>query len=177
MAAVAVAGFMSLVASSFAQPQHRPSATQDSSLKNFLQSYVGVSPREVVKETRYSAAFVDLRDDGAQEAILYLFGDGWCGTGGCTTLILAPEGASYRVVTKTTVARLPIRVLTTKSNGWHDITVVARINGTAPTYEAILSFDGKTYPSNPSTPPARRLLKKVSGEVVISVATEGIPLY
>jgi hypothetical protein len=171
-----MAGFMFLVASCLAQPQHQPSATQGNSLKKFLQSYVGVPTDENIA-TRYSATFVDLRDDGTQEIIVYLTSDGWCGTGGCTTLILAPEGTSYRIVTTITVVRLPIRVLATKSNGWHDISVVTRINGIEPTYEAILSFDGKSYPSNPSMPPARRLDGKVEGQIVMPVTAEDKPLY
>jgi hypothetical protein len=86
---------------------------------------------------------VDLQDDGTKEVIVYIGGRGWRGSGGCVMLILAPDGGSYRVVTKTTVTRLPIRVLTTKSNGWHDITVIARINGIEPLYETVLVFDGK----------------------------------
>ena len=174
MVAVVVAGFIFLGASCLAQPQDRPGADRDNSLKHFLQSYVGVLPDEVVKDTRYSAAFVDLRDDGAKEVIVYLSGSAWCGTGGCTMLILAPEGTSYKVVTKTTVTRLPIRMLATKSNGWHDISVVARTNGVEPLYDSILSFDGKTYPGSP---PARRLGGKVERKIVIPVTADDIPLY
>jgi len=92
-------------------------------------------------------------------------------------LILSPEGASYRVVTETTITRLPIRVLATKSNGWHDISVVVAGGGIQPAYDAVLSFDGKSYPSNPSTPPARRLNGKAEGKIVMPVTTEGTLLY
>jgi hypothetical protein len=160
-----------LCATHFATAQSKPDH-----LTEFLQNYVGI-PTEETKATQYSAAFVDLKDHGAKEVIVYLSSDGWCGTGGCTMLILAPEDTSYRVVTKTTITRLPIRVLATKTNGWHDISVVARINGTEPLYEAILSFDGKTYPSNPSMPPARRSKGKVQGKIVIPVTAKDKPLY
>jgi hypothetical protein len=162
-----------------AQPQHQTSSGQDDPLKKFLQKYLGEPYPASEQEwmTRYSSAFVDLKDDGTKEVIVYLSGRDWCGTGGCVMLILAPEGTSYRVVTKTTVTRLPIRVLTTKSNGWHDVGVVARINGIEPLDEAILSFDGKSYPSNPSVSPARRLEGKVKGKIVVPVAAEGTPLY
>jgi len=172
-----VAGVMFLGASCLAQPQQQSRTDRDGSLKHFLQSFVGLPPDEGENDTQYSAAFVDLRDDGAQEVIVYLSGSAWCGTGGCTMLILAPEGMSYKVVTKTTVTRLPIRVLTTKSNGWHDISVVARINGIEPLYDSILSFDGKTYPNNPSMPPAHRLKGKVEGKTVMSETAGDRPLY
>lgn len=160
-----------LVAGCLTKGRCQSPSGQDERLKEFLQSYVG-SPTEETKTTRYSAAFVDLRDDGTKEVIVYLWSDGWCGTAGCTTLILSPEGTSYRVVTKIVATRLPIRVLATKTNGWHDISAVARINGIEPLYEAILPFDGRTYPISPSVPAARRLNKIVRGEIEITVTAD-----
>jgi len=81
---------------SFAQSPG-PSKLEDS-LKSFLQHYTGTSAEG--KATRYSAAFTDLRGDGIQEALVYLTSDGWCGSGGCTMLVLAPRGSSYTLVTK-----------------------------------------------------------------------------
>lgn len=123
------------------------------------------------------SAFVDLKDDGVQEVIVYFVSNKWCGSGGCTALILAPEGSSYKVVTKITVTRLPIRVLATKSNGWHDIAIPVHGGGIVHAYEANLSFDGEKYPSNPTVPPAKPLIGNVPGTVVISDATEGKSLY
>jgi hypothetical protein len=162
-------------ATCLAQLEHQQNSSWENSLRKFLRDYVGNSDEG--KTTRYSSAFVDLKDDGTKEVIVYLSGRAWCGTGGCTMLILSPEGTSYRVVTKTTVTRLPIRVLDTKSNGWHDISVVARINGIEPLYETMLPFDAETYPSNPSMSPARRLDGKVHGKIVMPVTAEGTPLY
>jgi hypothetical protein len=173
---MAAAGPVLLVASCLAQQQHQPSATQDSSLKKFLQGYIGV-PTDENKTTRYSAAFVDLRDDGTQEVIVYLTSKVWCGTGGCTMLVLAPDGPTYRIVTRITVTRPPIRILDAKSNGWHDIGVQVRGGGAQPGYEAELPFDGKTYPRNPSMLPARRAVKNAAGEVVVPYTAEGTPLY
>jgi hypothetical protein len=92
-------------------------------------------------------------------------------------LILIPKRSSYTVVTRITSTRLPIRVLTTKSKGWHDIAVRVQGGGIMHPYEAKLSFNGKTYPSNPSTPPARRLAQKVAGEVVVPLNAEERSLY
>jgi hypothetical protein len=154
--------------------QQQPGSGQDGSLKEFLQKYVGMPDAET-KTTQYSAAFVDLRDNGTKEVIVYLSSDSWCGTGGCTMLILAPEGGSYKVVTKTPTVKLPIRILTTKSNGWHDIGVVGRINGVEPLYEAVLSFDGKTYPESLSD--ARPSQGEVQGKTVITQTAKDTLLY
>src|SRR5258708_4940349 len=79
-----------------------PFSTAQGSLKRFLQNYLRVKAMDEDKTTRYFAAFFDLNGDGIQEAIVYITGHGWCGTGGCHTLILARDGGSWRVVAKTT---------------------------------------------------------------------------
>jgi hypothetical protein len=160
------------VLSSFSQTPKPPAQAQGNFLVEFLRSYVGGSTEEK-KTTRYSTATVDLRDNGTQEVIVYLTSDGWCGTGGCTLLILAPEGTSYRVVTRIPAVRLPIRVLATRSRGWHDLSVVAG----KPLHQAALAFDGKTYPSNASVPPAHPLSEEVRGETVMPATVEDNPLY
>lgn len=145
------------------------------SLKIFLQHYEHDDP--LSQTTRYSAAFVHLNTQGNGEAIVYLSGEGWCGSGGCITYVLARDGASWRFVTKMTITRPPIRVLNSiSSHGWHDIAVWVEGGGIQPGYEAELRFDGKTYPPNPSMPPARPLARKAAGEVVISTL-DGIPLF
>lgn len=169
MHTLAVAILSVLCATSFATAQSKPDQ-----LTEFLQNYVG-APVGETKTTRYSAAFVDLRDDGTREVLVYLSLGGWCGTGGCTMLILAPEGTSYRVITKVPAARLPIRVLDTKSNGWRDIGLVARKSGVEPLYEAILSFDGKSYPG--SVLEARESNGKVPGKTVVPTTMPDKPLY
>ncbi len=180
MIVVILATFLTPLGAGCLSQQHRPGSKQEDSIRKFLRKFVRDSAgtqysHEGVKE-EYFSAFVDLNDDGTQEAIVYLISDWWCGSGGCTTLILAPEGSSYRVVTKTTITHLPIRVLSTKSNGWHDLAVWVQGGGIVHAYEAKLSFNGKTYPSNPSMPPARRLTKHVPGEVVVYPQGERRPL-
>lgn len=149
------------------------------SLKAYLQNFVGESDPslEKDKQTEYSAVFVDLKDDGSKEVIVYLSGQAWCGSGGCTMLIVAPQDQSYRVVTEVPITRLPIRMLATKSNGWHDIGVVVAGGGILQGYEAKLSFDGRRYPHNPSTAPAHRLNTKVKGTVVMPSTVVAEPLY
>lgn len=102
--------------------QGQPTADRQASLKTFLQDYVK-DPHYDYKATRFIAAFVDLRDDGARQVIVYFTDLHFCGSGGCKTLILEPDGGSYTIVTSMTITRPPICILKTKSNGWHDISV------------------------------------------------------
>jgi hypothetical protein len=166
-----------LTTAGLAQQPQQPASAAENSLKGFLQGYLSDVPVDEKRTARYFSAFVDLNGDGSKEAIVYLTGHGWCGSSGCTTLILAPKGASYRLVTSITITWPPIRILTSNTNGWHDISVWVQGGGIQPGYEAGLSFDGKTYPSNPSVPPARRMPTKVAGEVVVPTTEVGIQIY
>lgn len=180
MVSFAMAVFVSLTAVSFAQTQPQPNSKRDDTLKTFLQNYLADSRSDSREPTRYSPAFVDLRDVGTQDIIVYVTGSFWCGSGGCTMLILAPKGLSYKVVTKIFAARSPIRILKSKSNGWHDISVTERggYGGDAPyTYEAKLSFNGKVYRISPQDPATPRLVENLPGDIVIPATEEGTLLY
>jgi hypothetical protein len=144
------------------------SSVDEDSLRGFVRSYFERLSVPEDKTAGYFDAFVDLNGDGKPEAIVYITGQSWCGSGGCTLLILTPEGSSYKVVTKIPITRLPVRVLTKASNGWRNLGVWVQGGGIQPGYEAELRFDGKTYPRNPSTNAARRLVGRVTGEVVIA---------
>lgn len=161
----------------FAQSRHQREPSQRDSLKRFLRDYLSDPADENDMTTRYSDAWVDLKENGTYEVIVYVTGKEWCGSGGCRMLVLAAEGTSFQVVTATTITRLPIRVLATKSNGWHDISVFVQGGGIQPGYEAKLSFDGKTYPSNPTVLPAREVVGMVAGLVLVPVSAKGKPVY
>ena len=157
-----------------AQQKQHPASN---SVTKFLRDYLGSQGVDVDRSTKYFMSFAALSGSRKQDIVVYVTGQSWCGSGGCTTLILAPNGSSYRLVAKITISQPPIRVLASRSNGWHDISVHVQGGGIQPGYEAQLLFDGKTYPSNPSTPPARRLTEKVPGDVIVSARGEGSPLY
>jgi hypothetical protein len=125
----------------------------------------------------YKVAFVDLNADNSPEAVVYVEGREWCGSGGCNTLILRRDGSSYRIVTATTITRPPIRVLQSRSHGWRDLSIWVEGGGNPRGYEALLPFDGKTYPSNPSVSPARPIRGNIPGEVLISRESADARLY
>lgn len=133
----------------------------EESVRKFFQS------RDNDKSTRYLAVFRDLNGDGIPEAIVYLIGSNWCGSGGCHLFILQRSGGSWKTVTSMTITNPPIRILDRTLNGWHSLGVWVQGGGIQPGYEAELRFSGKTYPRNPSVPPARRAAKNLAGEVVL----------
>ncbi len=143
----------------------------EDSLRRFLRNF------DHDETTRYVATFRDLNGDGVPEAVVYLMSRNWCGSGGCNTLILKRDRGNWKLITNVPITRPPIRILITKSNGWQNIGVWFQGGGIQPGYEAELRFDGKTYPKNPSTRPARHLFKKVEGEVLVAPTADGVPLY
>lgn len=152
-------------------------ATNADSLRSFLQERLKGPSGEADQTTRYQYAFVDLDGKGKREVVVFVTGNGWCGSGGCTTFVLAAQASSYRVVTRIPISRLPIRLLATRSNGWRDLTVGVKGGGILSGYESALPFDGNSYPTNPSLPPARRLEGTETGETVLPAGGEGILLY
>lgn len=123
--------------------------------------------------TRYSLALTDLNGDGQAEVLLYAMAAkeggserSLCGSGGCQLNVLALTKTRYRQITRISVTRPPIRILRTMTHGWHDIGVFVSGGGIHLGYEAQLGFDGSTYPSNPTAPPAIRS-EGADGEVVI----------
>jgi hypothetical protein len=179
-----VALAIALIAFLLPEPCHaqtvlQPTQKQDQAIRKFLLAYAG-SPslsEEKGQPTRYFAAIVGLSGDKAGDVIVYITGGGACGTGGCTTLVLAPNGPSYRVVAQVTITHRPIRVLAATSHGWHDIAVYVSGGGISQGYEAKLSFDGKSYPTNPTIEPAEPITGSAPGRTAISEGTLGKLVY
>lgn len=87
---------------------------------------------------------IDLNDDGKEEIFVRFMSSYFCGSGGCTFLLLNKYG---EIITKFTVTRAPIFAEPTKVNGWSLLLVKD-----AGVFKE-LRFKEGTYPSNPSLLP------------------------
>src|SRR5579884_3275526 len=110
-----------LIAGSLSLTAQEQRLEESAKLKKFLRDYLKDS-YDSGRKTSYFAASVNLGDSGGQ-MIVYFTDPNSCGTGGCTSLILAPSDSSYKVITSITIGWPPIRVLSTKTNGWHDLAI------------------------------------------------------
>lgn len=146
---------------------------QEQALTAFLRHYLDLHDQAFNGSTRYSVAFGRLSDE-AQDAFVYVSGRGWCGSGGCTALILEKKQASYRVLDKIPLARLPITVLPSKSKGWHDLAMWVRGGGVTPGYVAVFKFDGREYRLAPTASHAQSPL---NGGFVLPLDEDGRALY
>ena len=94
-------------------------------------------------------AWTDLNRDGRDDALVYLTGRDWCGSGGCTVLVFetmdeidAEEFGTYRPAAEISMVSGPIRAV--RSRGyWSDLIVTGEHGPT------VLRFDGETYPMSP----------------------------
>ncbi len=93
---------------------------------------------------RYSLVdYVDLNGDGRLDALLRLRGRDYCGSGGCTALILENTGAAFRLIQHLPTSDA-ISAQETLSRGWRDVWVSTSGGGYPPALEK-LAFDGTTY--------------------------------
>lgn len=118
-------------------------------------------------EAHYFDATVDLNGDGRPEVVAYVAGPMVCGTGGCPVFIFTPAEEGYRLVGSLSVVQPPVRVSTASSNGWRDLVVGIGGGGVA-AGNAVLKFDGTSYPTNPTVAPAEPVRSLDGTEVLIA---------
>lgn len=120
-----------------------------------------------------AVALADLDHDGVNEALVYVMGSSWCGTGGCNLWVMRAAADGYETLAMMTIANAPIGVLGTRTNGWSDLFVTA--GGGGGEYGARrMRFDGTTYPKNPTT--KGELVDASSGTVLIGEDDHGVRL-
>jgi len=134
-------------------------------------------PFEPGRQTDVIIAPISLHPGPERQFVAFVESRDWCGTGGCTTLVLERSTTGVREVASISVSRTPILVLQSRTNGWRDLSVWVRQYGDTPGYQALLPFDGQTYAGNPTVPPARHLPAEASYEVLIEAEARGQPLF
>lgn len=169
------------IGTAFGQQGDAGSNNPSESLKAFLRSYlnpgpVRLGPVDLEETARINVVSVKTEDKAGEEEVVYVSGQGWCGSGGCNMLIVEPFRSSFKVLGDVSIVQLPIRLLPSMENGHPDIGVWVQGGGIQPGYEAVLSFDGASYSGNPSMPPARPA-KDIKGRKIITTTKDSVPLY
>ena len=102
---------------------------------------------DFLKVDGYDVKLVALKEDGkCENPVVFLNGlSGYCGSAGCTLLVLDCTADGYKVMGKTTVSNRPISLSTTSTKGYKDIKVRVRDTGIV-----ALKYDGKSYTKNAS---------------------------
>jgi len=143
-------------------------------LRKFLdyRSETGADPA-----TQVIVRGVDLGASNKEAYVAYVKGGGWCGSGGCNTLIAVRRGAAYKVLAFVPATELPIILLPSYHGGGRDVAVTLKgvLNGDHfdPPTRAILSLRGSRYrfgrPRSASAPFG-------IGEVLIPADAKAAPL-
>ena len=152
------------------------SASKEDQLKAAVRSYVLTRQSPDSGPSSFLFSFVDLASDGKQQAVVYLNGKGWCGTGGCTMLVFTQDGSSYKLISAIRGTRVPIRVLEAKSFGWRNLSIWAVGGGIFVGYEELVEFNGHDYSKDASDADEKRPVRKMRGRVVLSSRSKSVTL-
>lgn len=142
-----------------------PETERDAKLEDAISVAERNNPN---KEIHYYYNRVDLKGDGKLEVLVFVFGPGQCGSGGCEAYVFEPAVDSYRLVTDIALARNPIIVSERRTNGWKDLIMFVAGGGILPGYYTVLHFDGRTYPSNPTDEPSEPLKDRPRGTAYLA---------
>lgn len=98
---------------------------------------------------RFIYNLVDMNDDGKEEYLIGLMGPDFCGTGGCTMLIL---GQDLKLISKITLVKYPIYLGPDESdNKTNKYKYIYMRTGQVGYVKLV--WNGKKYPGNPSIQP------------------------
>jgi hypothetical protein len=117
-------------------------AAEPPALLAAIQEHIGTGNVEAPKH-RY--ALIDLNNDGIPDALVLLTAQDYCGSGGCTLEIYRGTGEGFEFLSGSALTSEPIRVSAETAGGWKTLIVSTRGND-----RALLRFDGRRYPLNPS---------------------------
>ncbi len=102
----------------------------------------------------YNFVRTDLNEDGRRDALVLFktpFGY-WCGTHGCTMLVLRAHNDYFSLVNAIQPVREPVYISTVKSHGWKNL--IVRVSGRwDKAKDVVMVHNGQKYPDNPSNLP------------------------
>lgn len=117
---------------------------------NALAQFLGDRGLSFDEQQVFQYVFTDLNNDQVTDALLLLQGPNWCGSGGCTLVVLRGQGDHFEFLSQSTLIQPPLMIAETQTAGWRDL-IVQTGGGGHPPQTMMLRFDGQAYPANPTT--------------------------
>lgn len=167
-AAVLSATFVNLLRAEEPTRQHQNRF--DHSTVEFLRIYTKKYLSGMDKSTHVMIANVP----GTKFSVAYLRGDTWCGSSGCTLLVLKPVGSSFEVAAKLPAVHTPIIFLSARGGELPEIGVWVQGGGISRGYQAALVSKAGKYP-NPTL--TKRRVRAGAGVVLIASNDEAVSLF
>ncbi len=126
----------------------------------------------------YAYNRIDLSGDRQDELVATVIGPYTCGTGGCNAYVFqnVTQVRGLRLVSQMSLFKPPLVVSDQRHNGWRDLISRVRIDA-GHGYYARLPFNGRSYPSNPSTPPAEPLSRALPGVALLDTNDDASPTH
>lgn len=137
----------------------------NSALEAALKKVYNIAPNDY--RFSYYYTNIDLNNDENPETIVYLTGLLFSGSGGNSAVIFTNKCGEYFPVVKLSLVNTPIIISSSTTNAWHDLIIPVH-GGGIKSFFAELKFDGKTYPSNPSTAPHLEPGRRIAGTAVVA---------
>lgn len=142
-----------------------PQAGDEAAVLSWLRQELGTGAEPGEAPPKVALAWADLNGDGRAEAIVYVVGRRWCGSGGCKLLIGEINAQGVEPRASMTITQPPIAVLHTRTQGYRDLSVGVCGGGVTRCYRAQMRFDRGYYLSNPSV--AARLQAGAREDIVL----------
>ncbi len=125
-------------------PTRKPDARIEAAILRSSPDYT----REIVEiggqGGRYVYSRVDLNNDGREEVFVYLLGSIFCGTGGCSMMLLTEAEGGYSLINNFPISRSPVIVSAGKTNGWSNLIRLESGGGARASYVRH-TFNGREY--------------------------------
>ena len=109
---------------------------------------------------------IDLNNDEVNEILVGLIGPYFCGSGGCTVLLLSDQG---ELITRFSVVKFPALLDIDSTNGWKNMIFYSGGEN------RLVTFNGQSYASNPSILPVYS--GKIEDKVILLDWDEGERLH
>lgn len=132
---------------------------------------------EADPSTRITMVWSDLNADGRDEALVFVEGGGWCGSGGCRLMVYEQQGSAFVRRGHIRTSRRPIGLASSSSSGWRDLVVWSSGGGDLYGRLSIVPFDGAAYAAGSSGAPSRPLEAGATIEVIMPSGDPGELLW
>lgn len=118
------------------------------SIKHYLETH-----KASAEDSPFTTEYIDLNGDDVKDALTLLSGVRFCGSSGCTMLVHQGVGnKKFKLISVTSLVKIPITINESKTKGWRDITV-QHANHILFSKKVALRFNGQGYPSNAAEEP------------------------
>ena len=160
----------------FATATSKASTAEDAQFRRWLVHYLKSDPDYAhdrdFNNLMFGYALVDLNGDGRNEAVVYITEAGWCGSSGCDLEIFERSKSGWRPFgVDLGNTRAPIRLLPSKTHGWHDLGGWQFGGGVDRPFESWISI----YPRDNDPKRPAKVPRRIRGRIIIKTAN--VPLF